>query len=147
MTIKMPATITKFEPAFDVDWIKANTDFNEGDQVTLSGLNNEIFVVEDDGNEVSLYDLAKKLTQIGNAESGKFSKQVKLENGYIHGPDFRYKIRGYFLEYVIPEPYSEPTVIDFSKELIGVIEYLQKGTKKSIFKRGAIRENLLPKGR
>ena len=50
------------------------------------------------------------------------------------------KLRGYSLTYeVYPDAISE-TNIDFSKELLGVIEYLQTNTKTFIFKDRVVKD-------
>lgn len=144
MTIRLPARITKFEPLVDVDLNKNCSNSNPEDPMTMTGLTNEIFITDDEGNEFSLYDLQQQLAPKDGSEFGSFSEQVRYRCGAIRGLDFNRVIRGYNIEYEIPEPHSEPIVIDFSKELIGVIEYLQKGMKRSVFKKGIIRENLLP---
>lgn len=77
-------------------------------------------------------------------EYGSFTKEERFDRGWIVGPDFRYRIKGYNVAYTLSQPHEEQMEIDFSKELVGVIEYLQKGTKKSIFKKGVIKENILP---
>jgi hypothetical protein len=114
----------------------------------MSGLNNEIFVeIEDTGEKYSLFDLQKILAPPEGGTYGSFKKEKRFKNGWIIGPDTRYKIMGYNVSYTLPQPREEPMVIDFSKELIGVIEYLQKGTKTSIFKNGIIKNILLPSER
>ncbi len=68
-----------------------------------------------------------------------FETEVKFENAFIYYKDLKLKIASYKIEYSIEKPIDTPIEIDFSKELIGVVEYLQKGTKKSIFRDGIIR--------
>lgn len=148
MTIQMPARITDFQPLFDADWAKENLGLDEGTKVTMSGLNNEIFIENEDVDErYSLLELAGRLTPLDGKGYGEFNKEERFLSGWISGPEFRYKIKGYNATYILSQPYTEPMVIDFSKELVGVIEYLQKGTKKSIFRNGVIKENLIPQKR
>lgn len=145
MIIRMPADITKFEPLIDAKWVEENTNLGIGSTVCISGLSNEIFIQDEaSGEKYTLKDLGYRLAPIKGSKFGVFKKEERFENAFIHGPNFRYKINGYNIEYVLSEPREEPMIIDFSKELLGVIEYLQKGTKKSIFKKGVIKENLLP---
>lgn len=139
MHINMPASIIKFEPLIDAEWVKNNTKINTDESFNLSGFNNEIFIEDVELKEkYSLYDLAQKLKPIGDKKFGVFSTNQKLTNAFIHYKDLTLKIYSYNIEYLISEPLIHPMVIDFSKELVGVIEYLQKGTKKSIFKDGVI---------
>ncbi len=141
--ILLPATITKFDPLIDANWIKENTDLDLNSPLNLSALNNEIFIEEIPAEKYSLQDLSSRLAPINGDKYGKFSKQELFDEAFISGPNFRYKLKGYNVEYILSEPHIEQMVIDFSKELIGVIEYLQKGTKKSIFKKGITKESLL----
>lgn len=138
--LNMPATIHRFEPIPDMDWIKANMDISTAKAINLSGLNNEIFI--DDiaqGIKYSLHDLESRLGPTDGAKSGTFSKTEMLENAFIQHKNLRVKLLGYKVEYSTSEAVTERMELDFSKELDGVIEYLQKGTKKSIFRDGKIR--------
>lgn len=144
MQINMPAVITKFEPVIDAEWLKNNTKIDVTKPFRLSGLNNEIFIKDLDKNEkYSLYDLASKLAPLGGQKFGSFKDSVKFSNAFIYYKDLKLQIRAYNIEYSISKPFNNPMVIDFSKELVGVIEYLQRGTKKSIFRKGIIKENEL----
>lgn len=144
MVIQMPANITEFQPLIDSQWAAENLGPDRV-AVSMSGLNNEIFVeIEDTGEKYSLHELQGKLTPLEGKTFGSFKKEERFKQGWIVGPDARYKIQGYNVSYTLSQPHKESMVIDFSKELVGVIEYLQKGTKKSIFKKGIIKDNLLP---
>lgn len=147
MQLCMPASITGFQPLLDHEWAKENISVDIG-TISMSGLNNEIFIENSDTKErYSLHELGSKLAPMGNKEYGAFTKEERFSHGWIIGPSFKYQIKGYNVSYILSQPHEEPMVIDFSKELVGVIEYLQKGTKKSIFKKGIIKENVLPEER
>ena len=140
MHLCMPAHIHKFEPAIDGEWVKENTTIDTTKPISLSGLNNEIFIENTDtGETYSLHELASRLAPLERKEYGVFEKIEKFNNAFIHHKDLKLKLAGYKIEYSISKPINEPIEIDFSKELIGVVEYLQKGTKKSIFKDGIIK--------
>lgn len=144
MHMNMPAQITKFEPRINADWIKDNTDMDMSKPLTMSGLNNEIFIEDMTKNEkYSLLDLSSKLTTLGSEEFGDFSKHEQFDDAFIYYKDIKLKIDSYLCEYTIAKPHKSVIEKDFSKELIGVIEYLQQGTKKSIFKKGIIKEQEL----
>lgn len=144
MHVNMPAQITKFEPKINANWVKENTDIDISKPLIMSGLNNEIFIEDISKNEkYSLFDLSNKLTTLGSQEFGTFSKNEKFDNAFIYYKDIKLKIDSYLCEYSIAKPYKTSIEKDFSKELIGVIEYLQQGTKKSIFKEGIIKEQLI----
>lgn len=136
----MPAHIHKFEPMIDVEWVKENTELDTSKPITFSGLNNEIFIDDITNNQkYSLHELSSRLTPLENKEYGVFNKIEKFENAFIYYQDLKLKLIGYKVEFSISRPINEPIEIDFSKELIGVIEYLQKGTKKTIFKNGLVK--------
>lgn len=145
MILRMPASITRFQPLLDPEWTKENISADLNAPISMSGLDNEIFVEnEDNGERYSLHELWSKLAPLDSQEYGSFTKEERFDRGWIVGPDFRYRIKGYNVAYTLSQPHEEQMEIDFSKELVGVIEYLQKGTKKSIFKKGVIKENILP---
>jgi hypothetical protein len=145
MVIQMPAQIREFQPLLDKEWAARNLSSTAA-PAGMSGLNNEIFVeIEDTGERYSLHELQGRLAPFEGQKYGSFRKEERFNQGWIVGPDARYKIKGYNVAYTLSQPHEEPMVIDFSKELVGVIEYLQKGTKKSIFRQGFIKDNLLPK--
>lgn len=145
MIVRMPANITGFQPLLDAEWAKENMNSDLSAPISMSGLNNEIFIEnEDTGTRYTLHELASKLAPFENKDYGSFTKEECFDQGWIVGPEFRYKIKGYNVTYTLSQPHEESMIIDFSKELVGVVEYLQKGTKKSIFKKGVIKENILP---
>lgn len=140
MHVCMPAHIHKFEPVIDGEWVKENTTIDTTKPISLSGLNNEIFIENTDtGETYSLHELASRLAPLESKEYGVFEKIEQFNNAFIHHKDLKLKLAGYKIEYSISKPINEPIEIDFSKELIGVVEYLQKGTKKSIFRDGIIK--------
>lgn len=136
----MPAHIQSFEPMIDEAWVKENTSIDTSQPFSFSALNSEI-IIEDigSGETYSLYDLGSKLRPCREAEYGTFEKIENLDDAYICINDVKLKLKGYKLKYLISKPIESEMVIDFSKELLGVIEYLQKGKKVSVFKNGVIR--------
>jgi hypothetical protein len=140
MHFGMPAHIHKFAPFIDGNWVKENTNIDTSKPLHLSGLNNEIYIENVATNETySLYDLSGRLAPQENKEYGVFAITEKLENAFLYHKELKLKLSGYKIEYSISAPINQPIEIDFSKELIGVVEYLQKGTKKSIFRDGIIK--------
>lgn len=140
MHICSPAQITKFRPELDGEWIKENTDIDISSPITIQGQNNEIFIDDLIQNErYSLYQLANRLAPIDGQKHGQFAEEIQFDNAYLYHKDIKLKLRSYRIEYFISKPAVQPIEIDFSKELIGVVEYLQSGHKKSIFKDGVIR--------
>jgi len=140
--ILMPAYIKSFEPLIDAHWVKENTDIDISKPINFAGLNNEIFIEDNFTNEkYSLFDLSRKLSPKDDKQHGEFEIVEEFENAFIFHQEanLRLKLKGYKIEYSISEPVISSMEFDLSKELIGVIEYLEKGTKKSIFKNGIVR--------
>lgn len=133
----MPAHIHKFEPFIDGEWVKDNTDLDVSEPISLAVWENEIFIDDLDGRtKYSLHELSSKLSPLEGKDYGVFTKIEKFANAFIYHKDLKLKLSGYRIEYSISKPITQPIEIDFSKELIGVVEYLKKGTKKSIFRDG-----------
>jgi len=140
----MPAVITKFEPFLDGVWLKKHTDIDISKPFNILSRNDSIYIEDIDKNtKYSLYDLAKILKPLEAKKYGVFSKNELFNNAFLIYEDIRVKLHSYNIEYSISKPINNISQIDFSKELMGVIEYLQKGTKKSIFREGLIKENKL----
>jgi len=136
----MPANIEKFIPVFDVEWIKENTNIDINKPLNISALNTEIIIEDIQKSETYSYrDMASKLSSIGESAIGRFEKVEVFENAFIHYKELKLKLNSYKVEYTLSEPVQSSFEIDFSKELIGVVEYLQRGTKKTIFKNGVIK--------
>ncbi len=145
LLVQMPATITGLEPLLDAEWVEENMNEAIDTSVKLLEPNNEIFIEnKDNGERYSIYELGYKLAPLEGKEYGSFTKEERFNSGWFEGPDFKYKIKGYNLSYTIPQPYKESMEYDYSKGLIGVIEYLDIGKKKLIFKENIIKENPIP---
>ena len=126
MTAIHPARITGFN-IFLPKETEQKTPFS------LSGMNNEIIIINEDTNEqFSMFDLQHTLLDDHKEESGIFEKEFKFK-GKITTTDQEVDILGYKVSYIIPKPSKEDILIDFSEKLIGVIEYLSQGRKAIVF--------------
>jgi hypothetical protein len=135
-----PALIRDFQPYFDVEWIKENTNIDITKPFQIYGLNNEMFINDIEKNEqYSLYDLQNRLSDLEKHKSGDYEKIFKFSNAYLMLKDMKIKISAYKVVYSIQEPIKSEIEIDYSKELLGIIEYLQKGIKKRVFKDGIVK--------
>jgi hypothetical protein len=142
----LPAHITRFTPVFDIDWLKKNTtiDFSKTDHISFNDLDNTIIIEDNVKNEkYSLYDLRHKQLLDNTEKYGTFVKKIKFDDGFIRHKDEVYRIKGYDVEYTVPQPIEMGIDIDFSDEFLGVIEYLQKGRKVEIMKNGKVRETIV----
>lgn len=134
MQIMPSARITKFKPFIDGGWLKENTDLKLDSQLESSGLNNEIFIEDIERKETySLLELSNKLEKI-SPEPGEHSHSEIFKDAYLINNGLKLKICKYEVDYWISEPINNPIKIDFSKELVGVIEYLHKGSITAVFK-------------
>ena len=132
MLIQSPAHIKAFSPKLNKDWIEQNTEIDTSKPILMDGLNNEIFIKDNIKNEqYSIFDLQQKLTNIKENEYGDMSQIVEFEDGYISYKDTMLKIDSYKIDYTISKPHSMPIVINYVKELIGVIEYVSRETNTS----------------
>lgn len=60
----------------DSQWVKKNTSYKENDKISLGGLNNEIIIIDKQGNQISsMYDLEAGLPQ-------EFKEEKDLEKEY-----------------------------------------------------------------
>lgn len=135
-----PAYIENFLPKFDVEWIKENTNIDINKPLNISVPSTEVIIENIDTSEsYSIHELAQKLTTTGESIYGRFEKEEFFEDAFIYYQDLKLKLKSYKVEYTLSEPIQSSFEIDFSKELIGVVEYLQRGTKKTIFKNGVIK--------
>lgn len=132
--IHMPAEITEFCPLLDGKWFEENTELDPESVTMTSGLNNEIFIEDlKRGESYSLYELAQRLPNIAKNQYGELTHSESFDDAYLLNNGTRLKLVSYKVNYINFEPTEETWTIDFSKELIGVIEYLHKGTKTAVF--------------
>src|SRR5690606_1825514 len=83
MHVCMPAHIHKFEPVIDGEWVKENTTIDTTKPISLSGLNNEIFIENTDtGETYSLHELASRLAPLESKEYGVFEKIEQFNNAF-----------------------------------------------------------------
>jgi hypothetical protein len=138
--IMSPAQIIKFKPYLDGDWLKENSHINLDSNLVSSGLNNEIFIEDVEKKETySLLELTSRLDQVSTC-FGEQSYSEFFKDAYLINNGIKLKLCKYDVDYYIAEPINEPIAIDFSKELVGVIEYLNKGSSTAIFKDKIIKD-------
>lgn len=144
MRFGIPPSITKFEPLLDGDWAEENTDYKIGDSMTVMGMNNEIFIA-DHANQtrMSLHEIESNLIANDGREFGDFTETIEYKDAYLECHESKFKIKGYRISYHLSPPIDNTSIIDFSAELMGVIEYLNRGVKRSIFKSGMTRDEPL----
>lgn len=136
----MPVFVKEFSPSISRKWVEENTEIDPNSLGHLSGLNNEIFI-DDVANEdrYSLHELQSRLSSTGRGEYGEFESTEHFEDAYLVCGDRKLKLEAYRILYVRHAPLVTETVIDFSKELVGVIEYLGRSETTAVFKSKIVR--------
>lgn len=135
LKIHSSPVITSFNPLIDGNWVKENTGLEVNSNITAFELNNEVFI--DDigkGEKYSLYDLAQKLPMPVDGKYGEHEYSEVFSDAYLLINGMKLKMNSYNLTYNCNKPHQSDINIDMSKELVGVIEYLSKGSSTAIFR-------------
>ena len=141
----IPARISSFQPLFDGKWIKDNRpDIDDTKPIQIHGLNNEI-IIDDVGNKekYSLHELANILTTLEEEKPGNYERTKQFAEAYLQYKDKKLKIRSYKVFYSIPNPIESIIDVDITQELLGVVEYINKGVKMKIYQNGNIHQSKL----
>ncbi|MEZ8717869.1 restriction endonuclease [Vibrio splendidus] len=135
-----PARITSFDPKLDSDWIKKNTDLEEG--YTTLALRNDLTYIDDVSRNdyYSIKILEERLGKGTDDDFGERDLLLEFDEAYLILDKRRLKVNSIELTYWMSKPMHNHMVIDASKELEGVIEYLSKRSKTAIFKDRVIKD-------
>ncbi|MFT6910067.1 MAG: hypothetical protein ACJAS1_006795 [Oleiphilaceae bacterium] len=136
------ARITSFNTKMDGEWIKENTNLDTSSGNLQLNMQNDQTIIEDVGrnDKYSLKELEERLGQSTDTDFGERSLSLAFDEAYLHCDDLKLKLKEVELTYHMPRPIHEPMHIDFSKELVGVIEYLGKSSKTAIFKEHVVKD-------
>lgn len=136
------AKITSFNTKLDGKWIKENTNLDTSSGNLQLSMQNDQTVIEDVGrnDKYSLKELEERLGQSTDTDFGERSLSIEFDEAYLHCDDLKLKLKEVDLTYHMPKPINQPMHIDFSKELVGVIEYLGKNSKTAIFKEHVVKD-------
>lgn len=140
-----PPSITSFSPFVDASWLEAQSDLDikKINNKFSMMLNNEIYICNEvNGVRFSLYDLANSLAdKIPGIQYGEGTYSEELHDSYLESSDgeLRVKLRGYKLSYVYHEPVKVTSIIDYSKELLGIVQNYSSGDKQMIFRDGRVK--------
>ncbi|WP_193014264.1 MULTISPECIES: hypothetical protein [Gammaproteobacteria] len=137
--------ITSFFPIIESSWLGSQLGLNIEDiKNKFSDIcNNKVFILNEiTGAKFSLFDLENSLTnKIPDIKYGAGTYSEKLSNSYLESTDgkLKIKIKGYKLNYQYSEPIVSTTIIDYSKELLGIVQNYSSGDKRMIFKDGQVK--------
>lgn len=137
--------ITSFSPFVDASWLESQQDLDTEEISSRFSrvLNNEIFISNEvTGVRFSLHDLANSLpSKVSDIKYGNGTYSEELHDSYLESAsgELRVKLRGYKLSYNYSEPVKVTSVIDYSKELLGIVQNYSSGDKQMVFKNGRVR--------
>ena len=136
MHVIPPARIVSFSPSIDGNWVKENTDIDMSSGNLQLNMRNDMTFIEDTlkSEKYSLLQLEERLDRGTETDFGERKLTLTFDDAFLHCADMTLKMRAAELTYYLPKPIEQPIHIDFSKELVGVIEYLGKSSKTAIFK-------------
>lgn len=141
MELVSAARTISFSPEIDGNWAKENTDLDLSKPFNLN-MRNDLITIEDNekAEKYTILQLEERLGANHRGESGEFEQERKFDDAYIYCDGLKLKLRGYKIRYSVSLPIKMPINIDYSKELVGVIEYLHKGTKTAVFSNRIIKD-------
>lgn len=136
------ARITSFNTKLDGEWVKKNTELDTSNGNIELDMRNDLTIIEDIGrkDKYSLKELEERLGKGTDLDFGERNLSINFDDAYLHCGDMKLKLKEVDLTYQMPKPMHSPVHIDFSKELIGVIEYLGKSSKTVIFKDRVVKD-------
>lgn len=140
MILHSRISITAINPLIDKDWFENESDLSIDDLHKINIQPIEMDYIEDADNSKSreLIDYLEDIDNQRDEGFGGFEKTIYFENAVLVTKNNRIKIKQIKVKYIRPEPFNMPMTIDYSNELIGVIEYLSTKKKVSVFKNGKV---------
>lgn len=140
-----PPRITSFSPIIESSWLESQPGLTAEEISNKFSrlLNNEVFISNEvSGIRFSLFDLANSLTdKVPDIKYGNGTYSEELNDSYLESAnkELRIKLRGYKLSYEYCEPEGVTSVIDYSEELLGIVQNYSSGDKQMIFKDGRVK--------
>ena len=135
--------IIKYEVGLDKKYIEEK-DIDVTSIDFSTSLNTNIIIEDMKRNEkYSLFELQNKIADEKD-NYGEHEKDITFDNAYISNEIVSVKLKKLHIKYLTFPPTAETIKIDFSKELVGVVEYLLQGKKKIILRNGQIRTEEIP---
>ena len=142
LTLAIPPRIIDFSAEVDRSWAKEHTNLDL-DQPFNTAMRNDAIIIEDlvSNERYTALQLIDRLsTSHTTEEPGIFSHKETFKNAFLYYDTLKLKLRAFTITYAISLPIKDSIHIDLGQELIGIIEYLQRGTKTAIFTRKVVRD-------
>lgn len=139
MNLVLPAQITSISSQIDKDWFDTQAEHTLEELSHLSYDNINTFINDlQTGQRLNLSDFLQR--QLDNNIGENLKKEFEFNNAYLETQGISFKVKKIEFTYDHFEPIVEKIIIDGSKELKGVIQYLNKETKKIVFNDGRIKD-------
>ncbi|MEJ1414248.1 MAG: restriction endonuclease [Candidatus Sedimenticola sp. (ex Thyasira tokunagai)] len=141
MELVSAARTISFSPLIDGDWARENTDLDLEKPFNLN-MRNDLIAIEDieKSEKYTILQLEEQLGASHRGELGEFTVRKDFNDAYIYCEDLKLKLRAYTIRYSVSLPIQLPINIDYSKELVGVIDYLHKGSMTAIFQDKVVKD-------
>ena len=118
----------------DEVWVKANRPDIDMDSGTISS-NTHNSCIQDGRRLHSIEEFMNLIHPPDSEEYGRFQKEKKFKDAYLLDPvQGRIRLHSLKIDYSVGPPLTETINLDGTSALLGVIEYVQKGVKKLVFK-------------
>lgn len=135
--------VLDFKPQIDGRWLAEQEDDKRSLPTEVSGFTNEIFI--NDLAESKRYSLQKFLSDltIEYNETGRYGEYFhtyRFSNAYLETNGRELKMLSFDIRFKLAPPIEMPYVIDFSEQVVGIIEYLERGHKTAIFRDRVIKK-------
>lgn len=145
MHLTYPPEITFFKVILNKVWIQNNTDLSVENIDGFHVYTEDTYIEDIEKNEkYSLQDLNNRL-KISNDELKEIEECVKFNNAYLITTKYpKLKLDGYIIKYKQRATSNVKTIIDGTKMLKGVVEYISNGEKRKIFNNGIVHKEKKP---
>lgn len=137
LMVDFPSRIFRASFTVDEDWVKKHRpDIDTSVPINEDIMNDETFIDEDGEQRYSILDLAsRRLPFSSGGEYGIFQRTIEYPDAFlIHPTQGKLKLVSVTVDYATEPPIRETSTYDRASALLGVIEYVQKGEKKLVFK-------------
>jgi hypothetical protein len=116
-----------------------NPEFEIDQMHKMRALDTKSIDVEDLENESkkALFEYLEEMIA-SNPGPGNYTREKEFENAFVTLDGKRGKLKSVSVTYDRPETKPIPITVDYSKELVGVVEFLSRSQKLSIFRNGKI---------